>query len=197
MAVPQPTIREINQMWRELKLTLVPEQSSDILELIEQFQRTFSNGGAVFARFRYEAHPILDWFIQTRRLTPPAFDFISAFLTHPIVRDALPELKIPESFFTPMSVELLDTFELEASLSRNVFHGGAYTHRYMTIPPRKAKALAGQFVNALGSQVENEWFALTRQTWSDWFHDVAWDATWLGLDTSRRLIWVFCVTDSD
>jgi hypothetical protein len=188
-------------MWQELNL--VPESIPAAADLIAGLQATRSNGGAVFACFRYTKHPVLDWFIRATRLTPPAFDFASELLAQPIVSSRLPELNIAETLAEPLAVQVLDCFDLEASLAQHLFYGGAYhriyggVHHEAVTTSRRAKTLAGEFVDAVEGQITTDWFAFSEQAWSPWFHEVAWDATWIGLSPARRLIWVLCATDSD
>lgn len=33
--------------------------------------------------------------------------------------------------------------------------------------------------------------------WTDWFYDVAWDVTWMVLDSKECKMWLICATDTD
>ena len=33
--------------------------------------------------------------------------------------------------------------------------------------------------------------------WTDWFYDVAWDVTWMVLDSKECKMWFICATDTD
>lgn len=191
---PQPLISEIRQMWQALNLTpAAPPQA--VSPLLEELRRSNVNGGAVFQAFEYEAHPVLDWFIQTRRLVPPAFDLATDFVTTKAVREALPELKIPEHLPQPLQAHELDVFDFEASLTRRICRGGAYVTFDKTY--REAQLLMAPFVDALAPEKDWPWFGLTWLPWTDWFFDVAWDMTWIGLSPQKNLLWLLCTTDTD
>lgn len=182
-------------MWRELEL--VPEQQvpSAIERLIRHFQRPRSNGGAQYASFRYTPHPVLDWFIQTNRLTPPYLDFPSGIVTHPVVRQTLPDLQIPEVLTEPLALEPLDTFDVESRLVRDLVVGGPYDS--FVLPRRDARFLASEFVDAIEQAGEQCWVGFSWMAWNSWFCDISWDRTWLGLNASTQRVWLLCVTDTD
>ena len=33
--------------------------------------------------------------------------------------------------------------------------------------------------------------------WSEWFYDIAWDTTWIGVDQKELCVWVLFQTDTD
>ena len=37
----------------------------------------------------------------------------------------------------------------------------------------------------------------TRRAWSPFFHDVAWDFSWVVVDKRERLLHLLCATDTD
>lgn len=172
---PQPSIKDIAQMWRELGLTPQTSKHIDVEHLLSFLRETHSNGGAVFAAFQYESHPVFEWFIRTRRLIPPSFDFASEFMAQQVVIDALPSLHISTGTKMSLEVQVTDVFDLGARLLRTLMHGGAYSNFNGTL--QQARSMVDAFTDAVAGHWSQQWIGYTYLPWSPWFHDVAWDMT--------------------
>lgn len=178
-------------MWRELEL--VPEQNlPPIAERLRQhLQQSRGNGGAHFASFRSTPHPVLSWFIRSNRLKRPWIDFPDRIVTHPVVRQTLLGLHIPEKLPEPLILQEIDTFDFEAALVRELVSGGAY-HQF-TLTRRDARLVASEFIEAFPQQR----VGYSETAWTPWFAGIAWDGTWIGLNAVKKRVWLLCVTDGD
>ncbi|MBZ9714644.1 hypothetical protein [Deinococcus multiflagellatus] len=193
MSIPRP--HAIDQMWRDLQLTHIPDQPQAVDELLRRLETPRLNGGALFAWFQYENHPVLDHFIEHRHLTGQPLDLPNGFLAHPEVRRVLPVLELPDAMEPAITGTVVDVFDLEASLARAVFSGGPY--RSFEGSLRQAKSIAGQAVDALQGDLRYHWFHHSVQDWSPWFSGGPWDGTWIGLDSFKKRLWLLCMTDMD
>ncbi|MBW4492872.1 MAG: hypothetical protein KME26_07250 [Oscillatoria princeps RMCB-10] len=62
----------------------------------------------------------------------------------------------------------------------------------------EAKAIGVRFCEALfGQRYDEIQMYISREAWSPWFGNVAWDVTWFGVDKRNSQIWVLCATDTD
>ena len=195
MSQPQPSIADIRNMWNELILIPKIDLHNELELLITTLRNSHTNGGAEFTSFHYYFHPTLDWFIRTRRLTLPNFDFSSEFLTHQVVREKLKAIQIPPKLSDPLNIQVMDIFDVEAAMLRTVVCGGAYAQFSGKLS--EARNIVGGFLDVVASGWQNQWFGYIGGPWTDWFHDVSWDQTWIGLNTATQTMWILCVTDSD
>ena len=61
-----------------------------------------------------------------------------------------------------------------------------------------AMALGASFTGALwGDRFEEVHIFKSNKPWSDWFCDVAWDNTWIGINVDQSLIWTLFHTVTD
>ena len=74
--------------------------------------------------------------------------------------------------------------------------GGAYAEFSGTA--REAMNVSGRFCDALfGDRFKEILLFKSHEAWSDWFCNVAWDATWVGFDKRESKVWLLCVTATD
>ena len=86
------------------------------------------NGGAYLAAFDMEPAPAFDWYASRNRLYEDGV--LEGFVTHSVVRGALPELRIPDSIQPAdacnAGFQMFDQFLLDGTLAHVLYHGGAY-----------------------------------------------------------------------
>jgi hypothetical protein len=83
---------------------------------------------------------------------------------------------------------------LAGSIARALAEGGAYAK----LPGIRAKQLGDAFAHRL-LQDRYEDFLLFESgvAWSNFFHDIAWDGTWVLIDKRNHLIHILMATDTD
>jgi hypothetical protein len=166
-----------------------PLASPALEELLAALRDTHVNGGALFARFRAGSWPLLRDRAETTA-------FLEGFLTSAAVRAALPELQVGDTLAVRPAFEADSAFTLEGELARTLSVGGAYVR--FAAGPGEARALARRACEAIvGDRFDEVYVHHSSLPWAPWFHDVAWDATWVGMDPLERTIWLLCVTDTD
>lgn len=190
-----PSEEDVQQMWSKLQVTPVPFQHPALDELLEQFRAIYVNGGAVFARFQLSEDPVLQWFGSRDRL--PEISFFDRFLTTPAAASALPSLSIPNPLAAPLTLrEDTSPLTFDGELAKVLVQGGAYMSFEGTAI--EAKALGARFCEALiGQRYDEIKMYISREAWSPWFGNVAWDFTWFGVDKRNSQIWLLCATDTD
>lgn len=190
---PMPSMDDVNRMWQELHFERLSVDNPAIEKLLAAFRALYLNGGALHACFTVPNHDVSDWSVVRDRLDE--ID-LSRFLTSQAVRTSLPELRIEGSFLDEPDFEPLNPAALSSELAETIMAGGAYEQFMGT--PQEARAWAQEFCDAVFDhrfhevRVFRSW-----RPWSAWFHDVAWDQSWLIVDLAYRRLWLLCVTDTD
>ncbi|HEX6812548.1 MAG TPA: hypothetical protein VF384_13060 [Planctomycetota bacterium] len=120
---------------------------------------------------------------------------LAAFLGRPEVRRELEAIEIRSAKSLPPAHRLMTTFELEGALTSALHSGGAYTR---AVGEERARVLSRQFVDALVAdrRLTCSVFAI-EGAWTRWFHDVAWDYSYVLLDPVGRALWMLFMTDTD
>jgi hypothetical protein len=122
-----------------------------------------------------------------------AFDhLLDAFLRAPTIQVYLSELRIPSPLKLP-AFHCYSSYEMEGALTLVLLRGGAYQKFAGT--EDEARNLARQFVAVIGHDQAQVFKILGG--WTPWFYDVAWDSSFVILDTRRSRWWILCMTDTD
>jgi hypothetical protein len=176
-----------------LRLEPAPLDSKALRELLAAFRETHANGGALFARFQVRPTP-LERLSEGEPWDKP--EFFEALLGSATVRKALPELeRAPRSPDLPR-FDPGSSYTLDGEWAQALVAGGAY--RRFPGTPRAAKTLAEKACHDLfGDRFEDIRVYRSWAPWAAWFHDVAWDVTWVGIDRRDRIVWLLCLTDTD
>lgn len=183
---------DVLKLWREIQITPVVFQSEAIHNYLQHLRTT--HGGVVFAGFHLGQNLTLDWYASRNRLEE--MEFFSSLLTHPVVKDHVPELRIGNPLRNEPQIHQISSLTLDGELAQTLVSGGAY-EKFMG-SARLAKEIAGDFCESLFEGRYEEVLVYESPTpWSDWFRDIAWDVTWFILDRRRRYLWLLCATDED
>lgn len=82
---------------------------------------------------------------------------------------------------------------MEGALTVALLRGGAC--RKFAGTEDEARQLSREFVAAIGH--DHAQVCKILGAWTDWFYDVAWDASFVILDAQRMRWWILCMTDTD
>lgn len=108
----------------------------------------------------------------------------------------LEELKINTSEKYKLHFKEHPAVMLDGSIAAQILWGGAY-ERFKERPV-VAKQLANDVCQYMfQDQYEHIKVFESYHPWTDWFYDVAWDVTWMVLDSKERKLWLICATDTD
>ena len=186
-------IQEVSMKQRQ-HFTNVPLTDPVINRLLAELKEIYVNGGAFLTSFAIQGFESCHWFIsRTSSGDKAVFD---QFLMSSEVKDALPELRIETPLITRPEFTQVSALKLDGEFATLLVRGGAY--RRFAGTPRQAKELAQAFCDTvLGDRYNEVWAYNSDNAWSDWFHGVAWDATWIIVDVGLSRIWLLCVTDTD
>jgi len=191
---PKPSPDEAAQMCSRVQLSqvILPEQQFNVF--IQSIRKSHRKGGVQLAAFDMEVDPIFDWFASRNRLTE--FGVLDALLVQPTIRQAVPELKIPDSLSQGAGFGLSTPFTLDGNLAHALYHGGAY-HKQRG-DGRNEKELAGAVCNAMFGLRFGEVSRYTsHEPWTPWFRAIAWDSSDIVFDRRIRRLWLVAITDTD
>src|SRR6516165_465798 len=107
-------------MWARIVLAPVDLPSEPFAKFIEQARKSRDNGGAYLAAFDVGPDAVFDWYASRNRLSGDGV--LEGFVTHPVVRGALPELRIPDS------IQLTDTCNTEFQMFDKFLLNGTLAH---------------------------------------------------------------------
>jgi hypothetical protein len=190
----RPNFAAIQEMWQHIEITQTPLVSLEVQAVVDAFNRTYDNGGAQFTRFTIAYHPILHWFVVRNRWDD--LHFFDTFFRLPIVRATLPEFTVADDYSLTTAFKPGSLFTLDGEIASALFQGGAYTSFLGTAS--EAKALGDAFVESLFADRYHEVIVYRSDTaWAAWFHDLAWDTTWVMIDRRHLTIDILCITDTD
>ena len=184
-------------MWARVTLTAVNLPTEPFGKFIAQVRRSHDNGGAYLAAFDVGTDPVFDWYASRNRLSEDGL--LEGFVTHSVVREALPELRIPASIKPSTcngGFRMFDEFLLDGTLAHVLYRGGAYTKPQGDGSAEKMLALEvceAMFGLRYGEILCNPNY----DAWTPWFKGIAWDLTIVVFDLRTRRIWFLAVTDTD
>ena len=189
----RPTFEDSLRIWDQEVFKMVSRPEAEPEELLSLIRGLFTNGGARFVRFVVSEDKRLDWFVSRNRLDE--ISFLGHLLASPALAAALPDVpaKMP---LVPIKFEWTTPYILDGELAGTLKSGGAY--KSFDGPGIEAKRIAFAACDRLfGNRYEDLLLYRTLTVWSDWFYNVAWDSTWIGVDKSDRTAWILCITDTD
>lgn len=174
----------------------VPLSDPGLDRYLDQVAATHSEGGYLIGRWRaVEYSDATAWFMSRNRLDE--YDLLRIFFRSKVVRKGLAELQIPRKIKRGLFEEQpAGALCLDGSLAGVIVHGGAY-ERFRG-SAGEAKELAAAAVEALTqNRFEDFRVDVSEAAWTPWFHDIAWDHTFVLTDFANAELTVLCITDTD
>jgi hypothetical protein len=193
---PRPDDAGIRSSRDRLSYAPVPASGPATSAYLAAVASTHANGGALLARFHVTSDDeTFRWFSSRNRYDE--YGFWSHALGARVVREALPQLRIPDPLpDLEFKESWAGTLTLDGELAATLVRGGAYMGFGGT--SSEAKQLAAACATELfGERHEDYHSYRSHAAWTPWFFDVAWDATWLIIDDRDATITLLCVTDTD
>ncbi|HEU4339118.1 MAG TPA: hypothetical protein VFS19_03540 [Planctomycetota bacterium] len=181
--------------WKDVEYEAAAVSGARIERFLTQVRSSHANGGAILASFAPKHPPDIHHAdLQDIPFWERPFRI---FLGSPSVRRQLPELHLEETDQLKLKLQFMRVFEMEGSLVHVLVEGGAYSPwPAMSLP--QAREVSQGFVEELfGDRYSKVMTAQILGAWSPWFHDVAWDHTFLMDDEEMKRMWILCITDSD
>lgn len=180
--------------WDEVQYEVLPTTDPALLPVLQELQATRVNGGVILKIFRPVDPSAFDR--ATREDLRGFPNMLRCFLEAPSVRSTVPELQLPCPLSHMPQFAQYSGFEFEGAVTRHLLFGGAYVAS--SLDEETARQYSRDFVDGLlgqGRLHSTAWG--TEEPWTPWFHDVAWDVTFVILQRQTRQWALFCITDTD
>ncbi len=187
----RPTDDDIRLLWAGDVFTPIALEGPAIDEVISEFRRSHVNGGAELLAASFVDHPTLAWFVSRNRFDEVGF--YDQFLGSSVIRSAGVEA---DHRLSEYDIGWGNSYSFAGEIARSIMAGGAY---YSFVGQGvEAMELTDRFRYELfGDRYEEIHIAHAHWAWATWFDDIAWDATWIGVDKRERRVWALLKTDSD
>jgi hypothetical protein len=190
---PRPTHADVQRMCCRIGLTPAGLPDEPFGEFLRALRKSHKFGGAHLVAFEVPPDNVFDWFASRNQLSEESL--IDSLLSHPAIRQALPDLKIPEAK-AKSGLSLANPFLLDARFAHALHYGGAYWE-----PPDKGKSAKTLAVKVCESMFDLRYGEIvlleSSDAWTPWFGDIAWDHTAVVFDPQLRRLWLFAGTDTD
>jgi hypothetical protein len=178
--------------WANVEYRLVTGTTPAVQAFVGNVASMYANGGCLIRKFEPLSSSGFD--LALRNDLQGLGRMLSSFLGRPEVRAALSEIRLSEAAVEALPFRAIGAFEFEGALTQILLWGGAYNSGMTEEPARLASRA---FVDELiGDRGHAQVFAVDG-AWTSWFHDVAWDYSFIVLDADRRAWWTLFMTDTD
>jgi hypothetical protein len=189
-----PMFDRAMNMWREVDFPLLAEEAQELNPYLNSLRGTYGNGAVLHKTFSMPEHADLTEFVLLGALHPVYF--FERFWRTKSVSAALPYELHDVNFLNTSLFQRVLPVQLPGSLASALVRGGAYGQN---VPQaRQAVALSSAAAEVLvAGDFDGAMVFISEAAWSEFFHDVAWDYTWLVVQPGRRRIEVLLATDTD
>jgi len=180
--------------WDRAVVTPIQPLDPRLAAVAQALGESHVNGGGRVAQFRVEAEGALAWFLARNRLNEHGF--FDRFFRHPHVVAALPEAAGRTAERGSPDFTLENSFVNFGRVAVCISEGGAY--RRFAGSDEEALRLAEAFMRAaFGMRFSEASAWVCWKPWSDWFRDVAWDASFFWFDPRTGVATILLITDTD
>ncbi|EEM90903.1 MULTISPECIES: hypothetical protein [Bacillus cereus group] len=179
--------------WKEGTFEKIATSDSAIEKLIHTFKEQNVNGGAVISCFKVHNE---NFFKEIPHSKDGHEHFFRRIFNSLDIMHNLEELKIHTSEKYKFQFQYRSAVMLDGGIAFQIIRGGAYK----CFPDRMvmAKQLASDVCQCMfQDRYEDIIVFESHAPWTDWFYDVAWDVTWMVLDSKECKMWLICATDTD
>jgi hypothetical protein len=190
---PDDSATAIQRIWNAVQIKLINQIDQPIDTMVNALNKTHSNGGARFAKFKIEGNSCFNWFMSRNRWNE--IEFPENFFRAKNVVAAFPELCVELDQCT-LGFEWGSSFTLAGEIAWTLALGGAYDKH----PGGSANAyqLAENFrIHLFGDRFDDMLVLKSSRPWSAWFYGIAWDSSWIMIDKRQSHVSVLAVSDTD
>lgn len=189
-----PSFDDRQSMWAAVDFTRIPGQFPAVEQFLDEIKTLYANGKVEHSVFTLPSHPVLDWYLNRNQFHEVGF--FEKFWRNQGAREAFPHRVHDINFFDSKIFSFCSPFLLGGKLAWMLSSGGAY-HQF----PRggiEAKRIGEEAAfELLGFNYDHAYTFECGIAWSEFFHDVAWDHTFIIIDKQKRIIHTLLATDTD
>ncbi|MGE6597859.1 hypothetical protein [Bacillus proteolyticus] len=179
--------------WKVGTFEKIETNDSSIEQLIHTFKEQNLHGGAVISCFKVHNE---NFFKEIPRGEDGHKRFFRRIFNSLDIINNLEALKIHTSEKYKCRFKERQAVMLDGSIATQILCGGAYVE--FQERPVVAKQLAVNLCQYMFQDRYEDIKALeSYRPWTDWFYGIAWDTTWMVLDSKEHKMWLICVTGTD
>lgn len=179
--------------WEDVAFRVEVIEGPAITALLGSLRVVYSNGGVVLRSLQAEDPTE---FLEGVRQASCGANTLNTLLTNPSVVRGTPELGIAVPLKHLPDFRWMSAFGMEGDLTHMLLNGGAYEKFRGTVD--EARLMTQEFMESVfGKDLQTLWVSSSPTPWTDWFCDIAWDATFVVWDNIRHRFVLLCCTDSD
>ena len=189
-----PDFNAVKEMWATIDFPLICEPFPFIEKYALELRALYSNGEVRHQAFRIPEHSTFDWYLFRKIVHESGF--FEKFWKCKTLREAFPDSLKDFNFYSQQTFEISSPFNLGGSLGWTLACGGAYDgfKREGALAKRLGEEAAFEM---LGSNYDDSAVYVSFAPWSEFFHNVAWDYTWIVINRRLSAIHVLVATDTD
>ncbi len=180
-------------MWKSGTFKEFRLNSPIVQRFINTFNKEFDNGGTIIHCFQVTNHQVfreLPWKEEKYET------YFNKLLSSPDIRNNITELNINDPLETEIGLKEMNSLILDGDFAITLMWGGAYSESDRDAS--EAKKLGQMMCDYMFQDRYSEVKVFhSAQAWTDWFHGIAWDSTWLIFDETELKLWLICMTDED
>jgi hypothetical protein len=191
---PRPNVDALTASRSRLRFTPTTVNSEHAHFLVETFRSILTNGGACIAAFTVEnVDDAGHWFLSRNRFEE--YEFARCLIASDGLAQAMPDV-VEQGVDKDTHFRFLSPLSLDGSIAAQLKWGGAYGNFEGSGADAK-KLGAGFSAEIIGDRFDDFRIDETSNSWSRWFHAVAWDHTWVITDKRDQRVTLLCITDTD
>ena len=191
---PLPTLDRLVDSVRRIQFVPAPETPAALLNLAHALRSLLLNGGVIVKTFNVEADEVAAWFLSRNNFD--TYGLLEQLLKSDAVTRTAPDLGTFDPRAASRTFETTSALHLDGGLAGALVWGGAY--RAPGGPHAGAKQLGLEVCHQMfGDAWEEVRVHQSTASWSPWFHDVAWDHSWVITNMRTQQMTLICLTDTD
>jgi hypothetical protein len=193
-SAPLPTLDRLVNSVRRIRFVRAAEAPAALLELAQVLRSLVVNGGVILEHFDVEADDVAAWFLSRNNFD--TYGLLEQLLKSDAVMRSAPALGTFDPRAASRTFEQTSTLHLDGDLAGALLWGGAYEQ--FEGPHAEAKRLGLEVCHQMfGDAWEDVRVHQSTASWSPWFHDVAWDHSWVITNMRTQQMTLLCATDTD
>ena len=187
-----PEFNDRKAMWESLEIKPINLSMNSVICFIDELKKLYSNGKIIYNNFIFSESEVLDWYISRNQLNE--MFFFNYIWQNATIKQTLKLNEVYEDSYK--SFEMTSAFSLGGCMAEALKWGGAYKKvNYNGVEIKKNSESAA--TELLNNNFDDTIVCVSNEPWCDFFFDVAWDFTWVVINTSNRNIHIILATDTD
>lgn len=181
-------------MWAAVDFVPVEMAMPSLEKFFDEFRPLYSNGRVKYSAFKIPDHPILNWYGSRNQFHECGFFEYFRLCQWP--KSFFPDKLLELNLFDPNIFCFCSPFLLGGSLAWALSNGGAY-HKFARGGVEAKRLGEDAALELLGGSYDEPMAYQCGIAWSKFFHNVAWDHTYVVIDKRHQLIHALLSTDTD